>query len=171
MAFHLNKLKILVVEDIIPMKQLFVSVLRCLGIENVTAAENGEEAFKLFCKENYDIIITDWVMEPGDGMTLTREIRNNDLSPNKMAPIIMITGYSAWPRVEAARDAGVTEFLVKPFSANDVARRISHVINNPRDFVETDNYFGPDRRRRADTCYDGPMRRESDQKKYSAEGL
>jgi len=153
------------------MKQLFVSVLHCLGIENVTSAENGEDAFKLFCKENHDIILTDWAMEPVDGMELTREVRNNDLSPNKMVPIIMITGYSAWPRVEAARDAGVTEFLVKPFSASDIARRISHVISNPRDFVDVNDYFGPDRRRRTDTSYNGPMRREADQKKYSSQGL
>jgi len=171
MAFHLNKLKILLVEDIIPMRHLFTSVLHCLGIENVTSADNGETAFKLFCKENHDIILTDWAMEPVDGIELTNEVRNNDLSPNKMVPIIMITGYSAWPRVEAARDAGVTEFLVKPFSASDVARRISHVISNPRDFVETDAYFGPDRRRRKVADYAGPQRREADQKKYSSEGL
>lgn len=61
-----------------------------------------------------------------------------------MVPIVLITGYSAWPRVEEARNAGVTEFLVKPFTANDLARRIAHVINSPRDFIETQDFWaGP----------------------------
>lgn len=171
MAFKLEKLKILLVEDITPMRQLFVSVLKCLGINNITAAPDGQDAFRLFCKNNHDIILTDWVMDPMDGIELTREIRTNDLSPNKMVPIIMITGYSAWPRVETARDAGVTEFLVKPFSANDIAKRISHVISNPRDFIDIQDYFGPDRRRRVDPDYTGPRRRDEDQEKYSAKGL
>ena len=65
--------------------------------------------------------------------------------------------------IEEARDAGVTEFLVKPFTANDIARRITHVINRPRDFIETQDFFGPDRRRRRDdTTYKGPLRRGDD---------
>lgn len=171
MAFRLDKLKILLAEDVVPMRQLLVSILKCLGADRITSASNGEEAYELFCKFNHDIIIADWAMEPMGGIELTREIRNNDQSPNKMAPVILITGYSAWPRVEEARDTGVTEFLVKPFSAKDVARRITHVIANPRDFIETQDYFGPDRRRRIDPQYNGPTRREEDQKKYSAGGL
>ncbi|MEM7680293.1 MAG: response regulator, partial [Pseudomonadota bacterium] len=57
---------------------------------------------------------------------------------------------------------GTTEFLVKPFSANDLARRIAYVINKPRDFIETSDYFGPDRRRRVIENYSGPYRRSSD---------
>lgn len=78
--------------------------------------------------------------------------------------MVLITGYSAWSRVEEARDAGVTEFLVKPFTANDLAKRIAHVINKPRDFIETQDFFGPDRRRRSPQAagYNGPMRRTDD---------
>ena len=103
-------------------------------------------------------------MSPMDGIELTRMIRRHQLSPNRMVPIILITGYSAWPRVEEARDAGVTEFLVKPFTAHDLARRVAHVINKPRDFIETQDFFGPDRRRRnpTDSGYNGPQRREED---------
>jgi DNA-binding NtrC family response regulator len=75
----------------------------------------------------------------------------------------MMTGYSARPRVQAARDTGVTEFLVKPFSADSMAKRIAHVINRPRDFVAVEKgYFGPDRRRKKTTNYNGPKRREED---------
>ena len=78
----------------------------------------------------------------------------------------MMTGYSALPRVAQARDTGATEFLVKPFSANDLARRIAYVINKPRDFIETSDYFGPDRRRRIIEDYQGPKRRNIDEAYY-----
>ena len=170
MAFEFSKLKLLIVEDVVPMRQLFVTVLRSLGIQNITEASNGEEAFQKFAKENHDIIITDWMMEPGDGLQLTHQARHSTESPNKMVPIIMITGYSAWSRVETARDKGITEFLIKPFTANDIAKRLAFVITNPRDFVETDKFFGPDRRRRIDSKFTGPYRRQEDEKKYSARG-
>ena len=152
------------------MRELFISVLKRLGVKNIYQAADGKQAFESFKKENQDIILTDWVMDPVDGLELTREIRSNSLSPNRMVPIILITGYSARPRVEKARDAGVTEFLVKPFTAADIAKRICHVISNPRDFIETKDFFGPDRRRRVDPNFKGPWRRETDQKAYSPKG-
>ena len=79
-----------------------------------------------------------------------------------MCPVILITGYSSIPRVNEARNAGVTEFLVKPFTAADISKRISHVINSPRDFVQAREYFGPDRRRRKGDDYSGPKRRDSE---------
>lgn len=170
MGFQFEKLSVLIVEDTMPMRKLFMSVLSNLGVGAIHTAPNGEKAFKSFLKENQDIILTDWVMGPMDGLELTKEIRTNSLSPNRMVPIILITGYSAWPRVEIARDAGVTEFLVKPFTANDIARRLAHVITRPRQFIETTSFFGPDRRRRKDPSYLGPFRREEDQKSYSSKG-
>lgn len=162
MGFRFEKLSVLVVEDTIPMRKLMVSVLESLGIKHISTADSGEKAFEIFQRENQDIIITDWQMERMDGIALTREVRTNLMSPNRMVPIVLITGYSAWARVAEARDAGVTEFLVKPFTANDIARRIAHVINKPRDFIETQDFFGPDRRRRVDPAYKGPMRRKGD---------
>lgn len=164
MGFKFEKLSMLVVEDTQPMQKLLISVLEALNIKNVTACANGQDAFRVFCQNNHDIVLSDWQMSPMDGIELTRMIRRHQLSPNRMVPVILITGYSAWPRVEEARDAGVTEFLVKPFTAHDLARRIAHVINKPRDFIETQDFFGPDRRRRnpSETDYKGPQRRSED---------
>jgi hypothetical protein len=63
--------------------------------------------------------------------------------------------------VEAARDAGVTEFCAKPVSAAELYRKVRVAINAPRSFIRTPLYFGPDRRRRDDVSYDGKERRES----------
>ncbi len=166
MGFKFEKLSMLVVEDTQPMQKLLVSVLETLGIRNIQTAVDGEDAFRLFRHSNHDIVLSDWYMAPMDGIELTRLIRKSPASPNKLVPVILITGFSAWPRVAEARDAGVTEFLVKPFTAHDLARRIAHVINKPRDFIETYDFFGPDRRRRRDgtSTYTGPLRRDEDRK-------
>ena len=164
MSFKFEKLSVLVVEDTIPMQKLVGSVLGTLGVGSVHKADQGEKGFELFCSENPDIVLTDWHMVPMSGIKLVEKIRKDPSSPNRTVPIIMMTGYSALPRVAEARDMGTTEFLVKPFSANDLARRIAYVINKPRDFIETDTYFGPDRRRRVIENYSGPFRRSSDQK-------
>jgi two-component system chemotaxis response regulator CheY len=162
MPFKFDKLSVLVVEDTIPMQKLIVSVLDSLDIKNVHAAHDGARGFEQFKKICPDIVIADWHMEPISGIQLTDQIRRNPESPNKMAPVILVTGYSAMSRVAEARDHGVTEFLVKPFSANDLAKRIAYVINKPRDFIDYDQYFGPDRRRRAMPTFNGPYRRSED---------
>lgn len=146
------------------MRKLVISVLDTLGVGRILTAADGDEGFDKFCQENPDIVIADWHMLPVSGIDLVKKIRKNNNSPNKMVPIIMMTGYSAMPRVSEARDCGATEFLVKPFSANDMARRIAYVINKPRDFIETEDFFGPDRRRRKIDNYRGPRRRDDDRK-------
>lgn len=163
MAFKFDRLSVLIAEDTVPMSKLVTSVLETLGVGTIYVANDGEKAFETFCRENPDILIADWHMIPMSGIDLVKMIRQSPLSPNKMVPIIMMTGYSAFPRVSEARDTGATEFLVKPFSANDLARRIAYVINKPRDFIETEDFFGPDRRRRIADDYNGPKRRGADQ--------
>lgn len=153
MSLNFKKLSVLVVEDIRPMRDLIVTVLESLGVGTIMTAPDGVKGFELFCARKPDIIITDWHMEPVNGIDMTRMVRTHPQSPDRMTPVILVTGYSALLRVAQARDAGVTEFVVKPFSANDIAKRIAHVINKPRDYIDSQAYFGPDRRRRKD----GPM--------------
>lgn len=150
------------VEDTSPLRKLLTSVLVTLGVGIIYTADDGEQGFDVFCENNPDIVITDWLMSPVSGMELVNNIRRHKKSPNRMVPIIIMTGHGAAPKVEHARDQGITEFLVKPFSATDLARRIAYVINKPRDFVDSQKYFGPDRRRRKDTDYKGPRRRDTD---------
>jgi CheY-like chemotaxis protein len=159
MTFRFENLSVLVVEDTAPMRKLIVSVLETLGVGKVYQAETGESGFESFRRNAPDIVIADWHMLPVNGIELTKNIRTGAQSSGRMTPVILVTGYSALSRVSEARDAGVTEFLVKPFSANDLAKRLAYVINKPRDFVDCNEYFGPDRRRRANPEYNGPDRR------------
>nr|MBC8238861.1 response regulator [Alphaproteobacteria bacterium] len=71
----------------------------------------------------------------------------------------MMTAYSEHPKVIEARDIGVNEYLVKPFSAAQLLKRIQTIVEHPRPFVRTENFFGPDRRRRSKSNYSGQERR------------
>lgn len=162
MSYQLEAIKVLVVEDNQPMLELAKSILGTFGVGMVYTSKNGEDGFRKFCEINPDLVIADWMMKPMDGISLTRRIRNDPASPNQFVPVILMTGFSEKRRVIQARDAGVTEFLVKPFNARDLYRRISQVIERPRQFVRSDDFFGPDRRRKREDVYYGPMRRDSD---------
>lgn len=162
MSYNFSNVTILLVEDNQPMVELLRSLLLVFGVKMVLPARNGKEGFDLFCKHNPDMVLTDWMMREMDGISLTRLIRNSPKSPNQFVPVVMMTGFSEKRRVIQARDAGVTEFLVKPFSAKDLYKRVEEIIERPRQFVRSEDFFGPDRRRKHDPSYIGPMRREGD---------
>ena len=156
-------IKILLVDDNHHMRVLIGEILRAIGVKSVFEATDGAEALNIMRREPIDIVMTDLAMQPLDGIDFTRLLRNSPDSPNQMCPVNMITGHSTHKRVKEARDAGVTEFLAKPVTARGVIDRISQVIEHPRSFIRNEDYFGPDRRRRADPSYTGPKRRGSDQ--------
>ncbi len=162
MPLNLKKISVLVVEDVAPMRALIVSVLSAFGVGTVYEAGDGIRGYELFQAHNPDIVVTDWLMDRMDGLELIKLIRNDKLSVNRLVPVIVITGYSAMQRVMMARDLGATEFLTKPFTGRDLARRINQIVMKPRDFVETDFFFGPDRRRKKAEDYAGPRRREEE---------
>jgi two-component system chemotaxis response regulator CheY len=155
-------LKILLVDDNHHMRVLLTEVLRAIGVKNLFEATDGAEALLVLRNQPIDIVMTDLAMQPLDGIDFVRLLRNSKDSPNPMIPVIMITGHSTVRRVAEARDVGVTEFLSKPVTARGVIERINRVVENPRPFVRTGDYFGPDRRRRQDAEYQGPHRRRKD---------
>jgi CheY-like chemotaxis protein len=155
-------LKILLVDDNHHMRVLLTEVLRAIGVKQVFEAADGAEALQMLRTHAIDIVMTDLNMQPLDGIDFVRLVRNSNDSPNPMIPVIMITGHSTVRRVAEARDVGVSEFLSKPVTARGVIERINRVVEYPRPFVRTGNYFGPDRRRREDPDYPGPRRRTRD---------
>ncbi len=145
--YSLGNLKVLVLDDNRHMRSLVKTILFALGVTNVCEAENGPAAFKELQHFQADVIITDWHMEPLDGLDFTRMVRTAMDSANPYVPIIMLTGYTEYQRVCEARDAGVNEFLAKPISVKALYMRFASIIENPRAFIRTKTYFGPDRRR------------------------
>ena len=159
---NLEEIKILVVDDNAFMRSLVRQLLKALGAREIFEASDGQEGYEVARQVNPDIALVDWVMEPEDGIQFVKNVRSAEDSPNRLMPIIMVSGYSEESRVLAARDAGANEFVVKPLSATSLFTRIQWVVENPRRFVTTDTYFGPDRRRK-DVPFKGEDRRVSDQ--------
>ena len=157
-----DHLKALIVEDNVHMRTLLKSLLTALGIKHAYEANNGADAFVIMRDKSPYLVLTDLSMKPVDGIAFTREVRTAHDSPNPYVPIIMITGHTERRKVEAARDAGVTEFLAKPITAQGLILRIAEIVERPRAFVRCDGYFGPDRRRRRDDNFTGPWRRHDD---------
>ena len=160
MAYNFTNVNVLVVESSVAMFQLVKGVLHLLSVpdKNIHSAYTIEEGFSKFCSGNHDLIIPDWLQNPDRGIHLTRMIRTHKDSPNPYVPIIMTAGSGHLSRVIKARDVGVSEYLVKPFSAKSLSERIVRVIEKPRVFVISPNYTGPERRTKTGD-YAGPERR------------
>tara|TARA_R110002124_G_scaffold64985_2_gene177331 strand:+ start:142000 stop:142512 length:513 start_codon:yes stop_codon:yes gene_type:complete len=164
MGYALDKASVLIVEDMVPLALVTEKMLKTFGFETVYVAHNVNDAFKLFQKHSPDIILTDWIFEEHSGLELTKLIRRDPLTKNPYVPIILMSGFTHKLHVTQARDIGVSEFLVKPFNAQDLYSHIVQAIEKPRQFVDDgERFFGPDRRRnRAESSYDGPARRYND---------
>lgn len=160
MAYNFKNVKILVVESSPELFELLRGVLSLFTVPdvNIYGAYSVEEGFTKFSGSNFDMVIIDWMQNPDRGIQLTKKIRTSERSPNPFVPIIMTAGSSHKNRVLRARDAGISEYLVKPFTAKMLARKIERVIEEPRPFVVCDTYIGPNRRVGSDG-YEGPERR------------
>jgi two-component system chemotaxis response regulator CheY len=164
----LSALQVLLVDDNQHMRAIASAVLQSAGVKKVREAADGGAALEMLREHPIDLAIVDFNMFPLDGVEFTRLVRNSPDSPNPYLPIIMMTGHSERARVYEARDAGVTEFVVKPITAKAILDRIQAVIFRPRPFVKTEGYFGPDRRRTDASNYRGPRRRATDQAKIAS---
>jgi CheY-like chemotaxis protein len=161
-SVRFDLLKILMVDDNHHMRILIGEILRAVGVKHLVEAADGAEALQVLRREDVDIVMTDLAMQPLDGIDFCRLVRNSPDSPCPMIPIIMITGHSTMRRIGEARDVGANEFLAKPITARGVIHRITEIVEHPRQYIRNEDYFGPDRRRRADPYYRGPKRRAAD---------
>ncbi len=146
--FDVANLKILIVEDNKQFRFLLRTILEALDIKNLREASNGEEALEVLKNFKADIAIVDWRMDDVDGIECIRRIRSGEGGCDSYLPIVMMTAYSGMGLAKGARDAGVNEFLRKPVEARQLIRALVDVIDSPRPFIKTGDYFGPDRRRK-----------------------
>jgi CheY-like chemotaxis protein len=159
-TLDLSRLSCLVVEDSAFMRLLMMSCLNALSINQIKTTADGGRAIEFLKLQkldpmkagvlSVDLIISNWQMAPVDGMILLRWVRRHADSPNRFVPFLMVSGHSSVTNIGEARDTGATEFLAKPFSVGQLAQKIQTVIERPRQFVHSSNYFGPDRRRRGE---------------------
>ncbi len=145
---YLSNISILVVDDNAFIQKMMRNILAEYGARSIRVVSSGDAALKYLDAYLSDIIIADYAMPPINGIELTRTIRNSDDVNKKYLPIIMMSEDTDARLIAVARNVGITEFLVKPFSATEALERIRNVIEHPRSYIKSRNFFGPDRRRR-----------------------
>jgi PleD family two-component response regulator len=163
MAGSFDRVRVLIVEDNPHMSAILRTILQGFGVRSIHECRDAETAKQNLGSINPDILLVDLFLEDMDGLELARFVRNDEDSPNKYLPIIMVTAHSERSRVLEAINAGVNEYLAKPVRPIDLFERIVSLIERPRRFVRAPDYFGPDRRRRQDSGYKGPWRRSTDE--------
>jgi two-component system, chemotaxis family, chemotaxis protein CheY len=125
MALDKN-MPILIVDDYKTMLRIIKNLLKQLGFENVDEATDGTMAFDKLKEKAYGLVISDWNMEPMSGYELLQKVRSDE--QNKLLPFIMITAESKTDNVVAAKQAGVSNYIVKPFNAGTLKQKIEAVF-------------------------------------------
>lgn len=121
-----SSLPILVVDDYQTMVRIIRNLLNQIGFENIDDASNGEEALAKIKNKHYGLIISDWNMEPMTGFQLLQKVREDPSRAD--IPFIMVTAESKTDNVIAARKAGVSHYIVKPFNAGTLKAKIDAVF-------------------------------------------
>jgi len=162
MTANMSKISTLIIDDNSHMIHIVRTMLLGFGINRTYESRDAAEAFDKVRSEIVDLIIVDLQMPMLDGLEFTRLVRTAKDSSNPYVPIILLTAYTERSKICAARDAGVTEICAKPITTREMWTKICAVVNAPRPFVRTKEYFGPDRRRRTEP-WDGEERRKVNQ--------
>ena len=123
-----RNIPILIVDDYKTMLRIIRNLLRQLNFENVEEASDGGAALHLLENRDFSLIISDWNMEPMTGLQLLREVRKTPRLKN--IPFIMITAESKTENVIAAKEAGVSNYIVKPFNAETLKAKLSSVLGS-----------------------------------------
>ncbi len=121
-----KNMTILIVDDYKTMLRILRNLLRQLDFHNIEEATDGSMALQKLRQQKFDFVISDWNMEPMTGIQLLREVRSDDSL--KHLPFIMITAESKSENVIAAKQAGVSNYIVKPFNAETLKTKMMSVL-------------------------------------------
>lgn len=156
-VYNFDRLSILLVEDNPYVAGVLRDVLKDVRVGDVTILSNGAEAIehlkalkaKVLASDGWgpDLIISDFIMSPVNGLILLRWLRTSPDSPDRFMPFVMLSAAADLEHAASARDLGADEFLVKPFSATAIYKHLLNIIDHRRAFIMTSEFFGPDRRR------------------------
>lgn len=155
--YDLSTFRVMIIEDSNFIANLLSSSLGEMGVGMTMTATNVASAREKILSfnavpssQNIDVIIIDWLMPDGSGSDLLKWIRGHKSDSIKFLPTIVCSAYASTELVENSRDEGANEVMVKPVSAEKLSRRILYVIDRPRPYVQTPDFFGPDRRRKVE---------------------
>lgn len=120
-------MNILVVDDFKTMRRIVINLLNQLGFVNIIEAIDGESALAKMKEQTFNLIISDWNMEPMDGYQFLQAVRSME-GDMRSVPFIMVTAESKPENLIKAKQAGVNNYIVKPFNADTLKKKISAVF-------------------------------------------
>ena len=129
-----SDMKFLVVDDFATIRRIVKGVINELGFTNVTEADDGSTALPLLRDGNFDFLITDWNMPGMPGLDLLKAVRANP----KLAklPVLMVTAEAKREQIIAAAQAGVSGYIIKPFTAEVLKKKLTKILNSvPSDAI------------------------------------
>lgn len=144
----LATLDVLVVDPSPHMGALIGQMLRHLRVRRADEVQDSDRATAMLQTHRYGAVLLNDRLLPLNGIALLQALRQAPAGLNRQTPVIMMSADPDAAEVAAARDAGVTEFLRKPFSARHVGTRLGQILEAPRQFIDGGAYAGPDRRRK-----------------------
>jgi two-component system chemotaxis response regulator CheY len=119
-------MKILVVDDMVTMRRIVKNILKQLGFANVDEAENGQEALQKLRGDTYGFVVSDWNMPVMTGIDLLRAIRADETL--KAIPVLMVTAEAQQSNLIEAVQAGVSNYIVKPFTAETMQEKLGKIF-------------------------------------------
>ena len=161
----LRDITALILDDNAHMRELMKATLSAFGMRHIYEAADGAAAMARLDLGDVDIAFVDLKHESLahlGGIEFCRDVRKRPETEIRHLPLIVVTAYSELRYLKQAVDAGADEFLAKPVSAAEIARRINAVVEHRRPFISMPDFFGSDRRRRPDKKFQGPFRRYDD---------
>lgn len=119
-------MKILVVDDMVTMRRIVKNILKQLGFANVDEAENGQEALQKLRADTFGFVVSDWNMPVMTGIDMLRAIRADEKL--KTTPVLMVTAEAQQSNLVEAVQAGVSNYIVKPFTAETLQEKIAKIF-------------------------------------------
>jgi two-component system chemotaxis response regulator CheY len=119
-------MKILVVDDMATMRRIVKNILKQLGFANVEEAENGQEALQKLRADTYGFVVSDWNMPVMTGIDMLRAIRADEKL--KLIPVLMVTAEAQQANLVEAIQAGVSNYIVKPFTAETMQEKLGKIF-------------------------------------------
>jgi CheY-like chemotaxis protein len=159
---NLRDLVILVADPNAYARRITNGILRGFGANKVLEVEQALSLFQVLSGQKIDILLCDTRLPPHGGLMLTRTIRRNAQNENRTIPILLMTSDTGETTIKNARDAGANMVVAKPMSPKSLYDRLGWIAFNPRPFIDTTTYFGPDRRFKIEGYPGGVGRRKGD---------
>ena len=121
-----TKMHVLVVDDFATMRRIITNILKQLGYETILEAEDGAKALQIMETEKVDFVITDWNMPHMSGLDLLMAIRASE--DKKHIPVLMVTAEAMQENIVKAAQAGVNNYIIKPFDAKTLSEKINKIF-------------------------------------------